>query len=260
MTAPRTYCIECRTKLPAGECIESTHGFCTRGCWERWHRRHCAARGCGEPMPRKRAGGPVQYCGRRCRASAQRFPPLLWPDSPRKTRTPVPGPKCAGLGAGKPHETGSFLPLDSDRPGGQVCRCAWVRQGPEHLCIDRDGTVIARVFPESSKWRPAVPGLRVIGPLAAPFDTVVEAKSAATTVLLVACSDDARTRAIMRRIGRSAPSVPKPKEADQARGATKQWIVSFQQPRSRSSPSPTTRSLDLPAFLDRRAIPVECVS
>lgn len=245
--SPRTYCAECRTSLPVGECIERALGFCTRGCWERWHRKHCAARGCGAEMPRKRIGRPIQYCGRKCRASARRSPPPMWPDSPEKAVTLATLAKDDGYGGGNPHETGTFLPLDSDRP-------SWVRQGPEHLRIDADGAVIARVFPVGGKWRVAVAGLRVIGPVAGPFDTVEEGKSAAATILLAAAHDDVRTRAILRRIERAVPRAAGSDETDHARAATERWIASFrsESPRlARSMPSLRV-TLEIPAFLNRR--------
>jgi hypothetical protein len=82
----RVYCRECRARLPREDGIAQQTGFCCRGCWERWHRKHCAARGCSKEMPRKTAGLIIQYCSRRCRNAGHRFPPFSWPNRRRKCR------------------------------------------------------------------------------------------------------------------------------------------------------------------------------
>jgi hypothetical protein len=127
----RKHCRECRAKLPEEDGTERHQGFCCRGCWERYYRKHCAARGCEKAMPRKAEGSILQYCSRKCRNEARRFKPFSWPSRQHPRR----GTETVGSPIRNADSTGTFSRLD-------LLARAWrieLRAGPERKVVGPDG-------------------------------------------------------------------------------------------------------------------------
>jgi hypothetical protein len=255
----RVYCRECRARLPREDGMAGQTGFCCRGCWERWHRKHCGARGCGKEMPRKIAGLIIQYCSRRCRNASLRFPPFLWPKAP----PPYSGSESVGLGAENADGMGTFLPLNSGRAPSRSSRRVWVRQADEWMWIEHDGTVLARIYRAGDRWKIRVPGVRIIaGPpeLMQGFITAEKAKSEAVSIHFAGAVVDRETQAKLRRetvaLERDLKRGASIDEFNRhTRAGTETWTRSFDAPAQYVKQQPEKPPLsgwpDVPAFLDR---------
>jgi hypothetical protein len=137
----------CRMKLSAP--VENEHhAFCTRSCYENFHRNRC--RVCGRDLRKngKRGDANRLYCRppHRCGAEARK-----WPEKYSFDLRPLPTPLPRTNNVRSAHSAGLRIGIKGDRP---PFRClAHHRWGGDsdrgdHSLYDKDGLTIARVVLE----------------------------------------------------------------------------------------------------------------
>jgi hypothetical protein len=134
----------CRLKLP--EPTENVHAaFCTRGCWEQFHRRHCVV--CEREF--KRGSEAQRLCPRRkCKSEMKRWPALHLPFRPH----PLPTIGMCKQDAKNPREMGTKTRVKSLRGW------CWVEEGTgRQSLLDRDGKLAAVIVRREGGWAVAHP-------------------------------------------------------------------------------------------------------
>jgi hypothetical protein len=204
------YCrnLRCRSKLPAP--VENEHrAFCTRGCFESFYRSRCLV--CEEPMRRKVESQRFGSGHAKCRAERRRFPHVYdWPERLKAAQTSEGSPAARGRGRSA-HFTGLKTRGLADRPSRDLgLPRGWRWETPtdwqEHLLLDRDGKLVARLWLVGERWyllrRRATPLQSSPDPQAA--------KKIAAGVALAALPIDAATAANVERANTNArPYLPR---------------------------------------------------
>jgi len=134
----------CKMKLPA-PVENSRRAFCTRGCFNSFYRTKC--RVCErditlDPMSgqRRSLSAHRQFCGRKCKAEAARFPRVYRWGEPPPRKSPASARTC--------DISSAFLAISDDRPAHHCLR-AWRWGGDpdqgDHSLYNKDGLTIARI-------------------------------------------------------------------------------------------------------------------
>jgi hypothetical protein len=108
------------------------------------------------------------------------------------------------------------VPTSLKETGSRSSRRVWVRQAGEWMWVEHDGTVRARVYPDTDRWKILVPSVQIIaGPpeLMQGFIAVEIAKAEAISLYLAALPDRktaTRIRRATRLLDQSAaiPALP----------------------------------------------------
>ena len=145
MKATRTRCRNprCRGNLP--EPVDNPHAaFCTRGCWQQYHRTHCCV--CERPIEQPKRGGERRLCKRRvCRLELDKWPAVYLPFGQSIQKQEI-----VSRNADK-----TALPLPRS-----VRHWRWQRVSAgdgDYELLDGQGKMVARVRQEGEQWWVASP-------------------------------------------------------------------------------------------------------
>jgi hypothetical protein len=138
----------CGCRLP--EPVENAHAaFCTRGCWEQYHRARCVV--CERPFERK--AEHQHLCGRRkCKADLRAWPAVYLPFQAVK----VVGTAHSSSDARTPHTNPHSTGIKTNVAGLRGWR--WVEVAEGWQLYDRNGRVAARLAAEGDRYWVCQPG------------------------------------------------------------------------------------------------------